>query len=118
MSPVAQWFSPLTEYLDRCDQVGWDGKKRWYQREWIDHYTKNLRVIVGDVFAEAEIECGDYIGPKIAVDLSLVDRTGQFDPFFDGQHWHAQFEDHSFGITIWRWGIYVAVRGRRIPRSL
>jgi len=119
MKPVGQWFSPLTEYRERREDPDWDGERRWYQKEWLEHWGPRWRWIIGDVFSEPEHEGGDYIGPRFEVGLDLFQLTGQFDGWFEGARpsWSAKFEDHSFSVTFWRWGIYVAVCGRRIRES-
>ncbi|OBY33509.1 hypothetical protein [Mycolicibacter kumamotonensis] len=96
------------------DDDWWDGKLPWYNR-YRDTMTKRWRVTYGDLASCCESESGSHQGPQFCIDMSFGDLTGQFDGWFEG-HSTSQplYDDHSFYIVIWRWGISVSVRGRQL----
>lgn len=111
MKHITKWFAPdLAAYRD---DPYWPGLRR-YQRPLVDHYGDRLRLVIGDVCSEMETDNGDYAGLSFGIELSLYVNIGQFDRQQLKGEPGAKFEDHSFSLTFWRWGIYLAVRGRQI----
>lgn len=80
---------------------------------WNDHYEFNgsrLRVIAGDLLAEGEHESGGHGGAQFGVSLDLAQED--IPEFHLPEHPDAKYDIHTFTLIFWRWGIYVAVRGR------
>ena len=104
MRHPSQWFSTVPE------NEGDDVTRRWYQRtkEWGGEPESRGRLMVGDISAPMEREGGEPAGAVFIFDLRFWENTGQFD-YDDSDRWH----DHSFTVTVWRWGFYLAWRGGR-----
>jgi len=105
-APVAEWFSPQPHYNHCVDNdLDWPGC-RWYQKTLFNRWSDRIRIEIGDIVSESERENGECNGVKFAVDLHLWEHTGQFG---------SDYQDHSFYAILWRWGVYLAWRGRRVP---
>ena len=76
----------------------------------IEHHGSRLRVIVGDLLAESEDDFNAPAGLRFAIDLDLAQEdVREFD--IPGKP-DARYDIHTLTVIFWRWGIYVAVRGR------
>lgn len=92
---------PADEFDDPSDWPLWN-------RTW-EHHGPRLRVIVGDLLAEQEREYGGFAGLQFGIDVSLAQEdSAEFIVEAPGM----KYDTYSCTLIFWRWGIYVAVRGR------
>lgn len=105
MRHISEWFSTDHEKRDEPD---FNGDVPWYQDTY-EHSGDRLRVIIGDVVASGERDFGGHHGVEFGGELHLWVNVGEFD-----RDWPARerYVDHSFSLIFWRWGVYVAWRGR------
>lgn len=76
----------------------------------IEHHGSRLRVIVGDLLADMEHDAGGHAGLHFEVSVELAQED--IPEFYLPDQPHAKYDIHTFRLIFWRWGIYVAVRGR------
>lgn len=111
MKSVEHWFSTCPARWDD----DWDGELKWHQKHY-SHWGERLRVDVGDLHIEAEHDYGEPLGLQFGVDVNFYDSSGQFNRTNRMVIPNAleQWQSHSVNVVFWRWGVYVAWRGRRI----
>jgi hypothetical protein len=106
---LREFLSTIPNYIEETDT---DIPPRWWNWNW-GHYGDRLRITVGDIMAEMESETGEAAQFAFGAELELFVGSGQFDHSHTGK---ATFDDHDFRLTVGRWGIYIAVRGRETSR--
>lgn len=103
MKSVKQWFSlgPYDEYEGR--------KQHWYNRYW-EHDWTYVRLMYGDLLAGDEVEHGGDRGPQLSFELNIA--QADIPEFYIPDNPNARYDIHYLSFIIWRWGVYVSVRGR------
>lgn len=104
---IKQLFT--TRKYDNPDDPWWDGVLPWYNRCY-EHSGTRVRFMAGDLLAEAEHEGGGVMGPQFSVELNICQED--IPEFYLPEHSDAKFDIHYFSIVVWRWGIYLSIRGR------
>lgn len=106
MKPLKQWFG-LGPYDD------YEGYQfHWYNRHYEFNGTR-VRFIAGDLLAEDEDQNGGDRGPSFTVDLRLCQED--IPEFYLPDNPKAEYDIHVFSIVVWRWGVYLSIRGRVKP---
>ncbi|MCV7174879.1 hypothetical protein [Mycolicibacterium sphagni] len=110
---LRQHLSILPEYIEHSDGSETEIPPRWWNWNW-EHSSERLRVIVGDLAATSEHDAGEPGPLRFGFGLEFGADTGQFDSYSPSQdHVTPKYHDHDLDIVVGRWGIYIAVRGRR-----
>lgn len=110
---LREFLSILPEYVEHDDGTETEIPPRWWNWHW-EHFGHRLRVTVGDLAAMDEHEHGHPSALVFQIGAEIGSDTGQFDGYsFARDEITPKFHDHSFDLIIGRWGIYIAVRGRK-----
>lgn len=83
-----------------------------WHRDW---HGERMRIGIGD------LSFGGEQGPggEFSVEFSFWHDLGEFSEFGPGwpKDWRQKtdFVSHFFFLCLWRWGIYISVRGKKAP---
>lgn len=103
IKPIKQWFS-LAPYNDE------EGRKYHWYNKCYEHSGPRFRLLAGDLQADNEYEYGGDVGPQFSVELALAQED--IPEFYLPDNEDAVYDIHWVTILVWRWGIYLSVRGR------
>jgi len=106
-------LSILPEYIEHKDGTETDIPPRWWNWSW-EHHGDRIRIMVGDMAAVGEHEDGEPGPLRLRLDLEMGADSGQFDGYsYSQDKITPRYHDHDFDLIIGRWGIYIAMRGRK-----
>lgn len=87
----------------------WDGQYRWYNRCREFDGTR-VKLIIGDLLASTEHEFGSSGGFQFGGELRLCQED--IPEFYLPDNPDAKYDIHYASLIIWRWGLYLSIRGR------
>jgi len=103
VKPVKEWFwiGPYDE--DEGYQY------HWYNRCY-EYSGTRIRFMAGDLMAGNEDENGCHAGPQFECALHIAQED--IHEFYLPDNPKAEYDVHTLTVIVWRWGIYLSVRGR------
>lgn len=109
--PVRTLSRLITARMDEEYRNSW--YNACFERDWTRVILK-----VGDLAADGERESGEFAGPCFGATLLLAQEdTGEF--YLPERPTTAtilgrprRYDTYSLVVMVWRWGVYVSVRGR------